>query len=404
VSEFAGAHLILMAEPGSSELTAASQSRARPAAGARARPPIAGFVALVQAFLFAVHIALYATWSYFWDLADSPHAAQFQIAVAALSVSFVGTSLLAHRYFNPVVRAIYTLASLWLGLVNFFFLAACACWVAYGVPLLFGVRLERHAVAAVCFGLGLLAGICAVVNAAWTRVVRVTVKLPNLPAAWRGRTAALISDLHLGHVRNVGFLRRILRKLSLLRPDALFIAGDLFDGTDVDLAPLAKPWAEFSAPLGAYFITGNHEQFASPAKYLDAVRQSGIRVLDNEKIVLDGLQLVGVHYRDAVHEERFRAILQRAALDRNSASILLVHNPNRLAVAQEAGISLQLSGHTHRGQFFPWTRVVSRIYGPFAYGLHRFGEMLVYTSCGAGTWGPPMRLGSNPEIVLLQFE
>jgi predicted MPP superfamily phosphohydrolase len=393
-----------MAEPGSSELTAASQSRARPAAGARARPPIAGFVALVQAFLFAVHIALYATWSYFWDLADSPHAAQFQIAVAALSVSFVGASLLAHRYFNPVVRAIYTLASLWLGLVNFFFLAACACWVAYGVPLLFGVRLERHAVAAVCFGLGLLAGICAVVNAAWTRVVRVTVKLPNLPAAWRGRTAALISDLHLGHVRNVGFLRRILRKLSWLRPDALFIAGDLFDGTDVDLAPLAKPWAEFSAPLGAYFITGNHEQFASPAKYLDAVRQSGIRVLDNEKIVLDGLQLVGVHYRDAVHEERFRAILQRAALDRNSASILLVHNPNRLAVAQEAGISLQLSGHTHRGQFFPWTRVVSRIYGPFAYGLHRFGEMLVYTSCGAGTWGPPMRLGSNPEIVLLQFE
>ncbi|HXC31930.1 MAG TPA: hypothetical protein VNZ56_05610, partial [Verrucomicrobiae bacterium] len=155
-----------MAEPGSSELTAASQSRARPAAGARARPPIAGFVALVQAFLFAVHIALYATWSYFWDLADSPHAAQFQIAVAALSVSFVGASLLAHRYFNPVVRAIYTLASLWLGLVNFFFLAACACWVAYGVPLLFGVRLERHAVAAVCFGLGLLAGICAVVNAA----------------------------------------------------------------------------------------------------------------------------------------------------------------------------------------------------------------------------------------------
>ncbi len=393
-----------MAEPGSSELTAASQSPARPSAGVRARPPIAGFVALVQAFLFAVHIALYATWSYFWDLADSPHAAQFQIAVAVLSVSFVGASLLAHRYFNPLVRAIYTLASLWLGMVNFLFLAACACWVAYGVPLLFGARLERHAVAAVCFGLGLLAGICAVVNAAWTRVVRVTVKLPNLPAAWRGRTAALISDLHLGHVRNTGFLRRILCKLSSLHPDALFIAGDLFDGTDVDLAPLAKPWAEFSAPLGAYFITGNHEQFASPGKYLDAVRQSGIRVLDNEKIVLDGLQLVGVHYRDAVHEERFRAILQRAALDRDSASILLVHNPNRLAVAQEAGISLQLSGHTHRGQFFPWTRVVSRIYGPFAYGLHRFGDMLVYTSCGAGTWGPPMRLGSNPEIVVLQFE
>ena len=196
---------------------------------------------------------------------------------------------LAHHYFNPLVRAVYTVASVWLGFVSFFFLAACACWIVYGVPLLFGVHVEKRALAAVCFGLGLLAGIAAIVNAAWTRVVRVTVKLPNLPAAWRGRTAALVSDLHLGHVRNTGFLRRIVRKLSQLQPDVLFIPGDLYDGTAVDLARLAKPWAEFSAPLGSYFITGNHEQFSSPTKYLDAVRQSGIRVLQNEKIILDGL-------------------------------------------------------------------------------------------------------------------
>jgi predicted MPP superfamily phosphohydrolase len=242
------------------------------------------------------------------------------------------------------------------------------------------------------------------VNAAWTRVVLVTVKLSNLPEAWRGRTAALVSDLHLGHVRNAGFLRRIVRKLSQLHPDVLFIPGDLYDGTAVDLARLAKPWAEFSAPLGAYFITGNHEQFTNPTKYLDAVRQSGIRVLENEKIVLDGLQIVGVHFHDSTNVERFRSILRQAALDRNVASILLVHNPNRLPVAAEAGISLQLSGHTHRGQFFPFTEVVSRIYGKYAYGLNRFEDLQVYTSCGVGTWGPPMRLGSNPEIVLIQFE
>ena len=135
----------------------------------------------------------------------------------------------------------------------------------------------------------------------------------------------------------------------------LFIPGDMYDGTAVDLARLAKPWAEFSAPLGAYFITGNHEQFSSPSKYLDAVRQSGIRVLENEKIVLDGLQIVGVHYHDSTNVERFRSILRQVDLDRNVASILLVHNPNRLPVAAEAGISLQLSGHTHRGQYFPFT-------------------------------------------------
>jgi predicted MPP superfamily phosphohydrolase len=389
-------------ESGTPELSAATQSPARSSSSVRARIPIA--ISIIQAFLFLVHFAIYETWTFFWGAPDGSRAVELRIALAILSVSFVAASLLAHQYFNRLVRAAYTAASVWLGLVSFFFLAACASWIVYGVPLLFGVYVEKHALAAVCFGLGLFAGICAIVNAAWTRVVRVTVKLPNLPAVWRGRTAAVVSDLHLGHVRNSGFLRRIVRKLSQLHPDILFVPGDLYDGTAVDLARLAKPWAEFSAPLGAYFITGNHEQFTSPSKYLDAVRQSGICVHENEKIVLDGLQIVGVHYHDSTNVERFRSILRQVALDRNVASILLVHNPNRLPVAAEAGISLQLSGHTHRGQFFPFTAIVSRIYGKYAYGLNRFGDLAVYTSCGAGTWGPPMRLGSNPEIVLIQFE
>ena len=351
-----------------------------------------------------MHLAVYGTWTYFWGALEYSHAVELRIALAILSVSFVAASLLAYRYFNPLIRAIYTMASVWLGLVSFFFLAACACWIVYGVPLLFGVHLEKRAVVGLCFGLGLLAGIIGMVNATWTRVVRVTVKLPNLPAAWRGRTAAVVSDLHLGHVRNSGFLRRIVRKLSRLHPDVLFIPGDMYDGTAVDLERLVIPWAEFSAPLGSYFITGNHEQFSSPGKYLDAVRQAGIRVLENEKIVLDGLQIVGVHDRDSANPERFRSILRQVTLDRNVASILLVHNPNHLPVAAEAGISLQLSGHTHRGQYFPFSAIVSRIYGKYAYGLNRFGDLAVYTSCGAGTWGPPMRLGSNPEIVLIRFE
>ncbi len=296
------------------------------------------------------------------------------------------------------------MASVWLGFVNFFFLAACACWIAYGVPLLFAVRLEKRGLAVAFFGLGLLAGISAIVNAAWTRVVRVTVKLPNLPAAWRGRTAALISDLHLGHVRNAGFLRSIVRKLSQLHPDILFIPGDMFDGTIVDFDRLAKPWANFSAPLGSYFIAGNHEQFFSPNKFFDAVKLCGIRILENEKIVLDGLQIVGVHYLDSRNKDRFRSILREAELDPNMASILLIHEPNLLPIAADAAISFQVSGHTHRGQFFPFTKIVSRIFGIYAYGLNRFGDLQVYTSCGVGTWGPPMRLGSNPEIVLIRFE
>jgi predicted MPP superfamily phosphohydrolase len=387
---------------GTPELSAASQSQAGYTSNERARIPI--FVSVVQGFLFFVHIVIYGTWMFFWTPVESSHTTELRIALALLSVSFVAATLLAHRFFNPLVRAIYSAASVWLGFVNFFFLASCAAWIVYVAPLLFGVHLERRVVVGVCFGLGLLAGIAATVNAAWTRVVRLTVKLPNLPAAWRGRTAAVVSDLHLGHIRNASFLRRIIRKVSRLRPDILFIPGDMFDGTVVDFAPLEKLWAEFSAPLGAYFTSGNHEEFSSPAKYLDAVRRAGIRVLQNEKVVIDGLQIVGIADHDAANVEGFRSILRHAALDHDTASILLVHNPNRLPIAAEAGISLQFSGHTHLGQFYPFTNIVSRMYGKFAYGLHRFGDLQVYTSCGAGTWGPPMRLGSNPEIVLIQFE
>lgn len=384
------------------ELTTTSRSRSRSSEPTRAQIPI--FVSLVQAFLFLVHLAIYGTWMYFWGPQDDTRTLEFRLGMALLSVSFVAATLLAHRFFNPLVRVFYTAASVWLGFVNFFFLAACACWIVFGAPLLFGVHLEKHAVAAVCFSLGLVGGIAAMANASWPRVVPVTVRLPNLPESWRGRTAAVISDLHLGHIRNASFLRRLVSKLSRLQPDALFIPGDMFDGTEIDPAPITKAWAGFSAPLGSYFITGNHEQFISPTRYLDTVRQSGIRVLVNEKVDLDGLQVVGIDYIHSTHADHFRSVLQRLPLDPNAPSIVLVHNPNHLPVAEEAGFSLQISGHTHRGQMFPFSAFVSRMYGKFAYGLNQFGRMAVYTSCGVGTWGPPMRLGSNPEIVLLRFE
>ena len=368
----------------------------------RRRIPV--FIAIVQSILFLVHFAIYGTWIFFWGVTDPSARIALQGAFAFLSVSFVAASLLAFRFYNFLARIFYTLAAVWLGIVNFLFLASCGCWALYIVPAMFGTHLDRRPVVVVFFGLALLVSIYGLVNASATRVKRITVKLPGLPETWRGRTAALVSDWHLGHVRNRRFVRRILRRLTAVGPDILFIAGDLFDGSAADLDRLAEPWAGFSVPHGSYFVAGNHEQFSSPAKYLETVKRCGIRVVNNEKIIVDGLQIMGVHYRDSVDPENFRSILNRAAIDRDVASILLVHTPDRIPIAEEAGISLQLCGHTHCGQFFPFTLIVKRIYGQFAYGLNRFGDMAVYTSCGAGTWGPPFRVGSNPEIVLIRFE
>jgi predicted MPP superfamily phosphohydrolase len=227
------------------------------------------------------------------------------------------------------------------------------------------------------------------------------VRLANLPAAWRGRTAALISDLHLGHVRNGRFLRRLVAKILKEDPDVIFVAGDLYDGTAIDAHRAAEPLKELVAPHGVYFVAGNHEQFGDESKYLRAVAAAGVRVLSTEKVEVDGLQIIGVPYRNA---RQIASALHGIHFDRDRATILLTHAPDHLEIAEAAGVSLQLSGHTHLGQFIPWSWIARRIYGQFVYGLSRIGKMQVFTSSGAGTWGPPLRLGSNPEIVMLEFE
>ena len=368
------------------------------------RSRIAVFVVIIQALLFIGHWFIYLTWTHFWGPLSTEYSFPVKIALAVLSLSFVSASLLAFRYSNVFVRVYYTFAAAWLGTLNFLFLSACACWVAFGAGSLLGLQPDRRSFVLAFLAAALVASAYGIVNAARTRVKRITVTIENLPQAWQGRTAALVSDVHLGHVRNIGFIRRIVSMVGRLKPDIVFITGDMYDGTAADLVRLAEPWRPIAPPLGEYFVLGNHEGFTDSMRYLNAVAKAGIRILDKEKVEIDGLQLIGVHYHDATHAEHFRSVLQRIGIDRNRPSILLTHAPDHLPVTAEAGISLQLSGHTHHGQFFPFNLIVRRIYGQFAYGLSRLGNTQAYTTSGAGTWGPPLRVGTNPEIVLIRFE
>ncbi|HEY1659788.1 MAG TPA: metallophosphoesterase [Candidatus Sulfotelmatobacter sp.] len=368
----------------------------------RTRRRIIRFIAIVQTVLFLTHFLLYQTWMF--SSGDAANARWVGLALGLLSVSFVTASLAAFRYTNPLLRAFYRASAVWLGLLSFLFVAAVASWGIYGIASFAGAHINFHYLVEWMFGAALVVGVAGVINAGWTRITRSTVRLANLPEAWRGRKAALISDLHLGHVRNGNFLRRMVAKVLEEGPDAIFIAGDLYDGTCIDAALAAEPLSKLNAPQGVYFVAGNHEQFGDDSKYLQAVKAAGVRVLNNEKVEADGLQIVGVPYNHATRGEHLASALKSVRLDRDRASVLLVHAPDHPQVAEAAGVSLQLSGHTHLGQFIPWSWFARKIYRQFVYGLSRIGKMQVFTSSGAGTWGPPLRLGSNPEIVVLQFE
>jgi predicted MPP superfamily phosphohydrolase len=363
------------------------------------------FIAVAQTILFLAHFLVYQTWTFSSANARMHGPLWLKLVLGVLSFAFLPASILAFRYTSGPVRVFYRIAAVWMGLLSFLFIATVFSWILYAVAALIGLPVHFHRLVELLFGIAMLAGIYGVINASWTRVTRITVRLANLPVAWQGRKAALISDLHLGPVRNGSFLRRMIATILREEPHAVFIAGDLYDGTAIDAAKAAAPLSKLTAaPNGVYFVAGNHEQFRDDSKYLHAVAAAGVRVLNNEKVEVDGLQIAGVHYGDASQPRGFESTLNSIGLDRDRASILVTHAPDYPEIAEAAGVSLQLSGHTHLGQFVPWSWIARRIYRQFVYGLSRVGKMQVFTSSGAGTWGPPLRLGSNPEIVVLQFE
>lgn len=415
------------------------------------RSRLAVFITIVQSIIFAGDLLVYITWAIFWGGVAS--SIEVKIALGVLSITFVTASLLGWYFHNPFVRLYYLLAAVWLGFSSYLLWASLLCWIVWGFSGLAHLGWAPQHIADVLFSAALLATIYGMVNAALPRIVRVNVHLPNLPPQWLGRTAALVADTHLGHIRNGRFIRRVVSKLAALQPDIVFLAGDLYDGAAADFEKLAQPWEQFISAaeqklhrggaearsntqkaeyagysrygspastgkdhgyetavleeepfLGVYYILGNHEEFYSHSEFLPPLVRAGVRLLNNEKIEVDGLQLIGVHYRDAITAEHYREVLRSLHLDRNRASILLLHAPVRLAIAEEEGISLQLSGHTHGGQFFPYTWIARRVWGKFIHGLQRLGNLQVFTSYGAGSWGPPLRVATRPEIVLLTFE
>jgi predicted MPP superfamily phosphohydrolase len=377
--------------------------------------PILG-IAAMQAILLLAHWFLYSTWIVFHDqfgqFSDPAANPLLRAALLALGCSFIAAAMLGFHFAGWPVRAIYIVAAVWLGLFNFLFLAACLCWsigFALRNPLVASIlppNLLRYSPIATeaLLALAVLATLYGMVNARWIRVRRVPVRLPNLPESWRGRTALVLSDLHLGNINGLGFSRRIARLAERLGPEIVLIPGDLFDGVKADPDELLAPFKDLAAPFGIYFCSGNHDEFGGVAHYSGALERAGIRVLADERVVVDGLQIVGVAYGASTYPLHLRLFLERLRLGDGQASILLSHVPYRLPIVERAGVSLQLSGHTHGGQIFPFTLLTRRAFGKFTYGLQRFGKLQVYTSSGAGAWGPPMRVGTHPEAVLLRFE
>jgi predicted MPP superfamily phosphohydrolase len=241
-------------------------------------------------------------------------------------------------------------------------------------------------------------------------VKQVEVPIVGLPYALHGFSIAQISDIHVGPTIKRGYLDAIVKKVNGLKPDMVAVTGDLVDGSVAQLRNHTAPLADLSARHGAFFVTGNHEYYSNAHEWIAEVKRLGLTVLMNEHVLLRHdhatLLVAGVadytaHHFDESHRSDPQAAL-RGAPSQIAVKVLLAHQPRTAEAAAAAGFDLQLSGHTHGGQFFPWNFFVP-LQQPFTAGLNRLKDLWVYTSRGTGYWGPPKRFFAPSEITLLRL-
>ena len=386
----------------------------------------AGFTTAFLLILFAAHYWLFSTVIRFFPIYDPGTRKAALWVTVFLALSFFPSAILVRLHFNIFTNLFYHFSCIWLGLFLNLLMALALIWVVFGAGKLLGFAPDMRMVV---IGFFLLAGAVSLYGMWQARnpiIKHIEVEIKGLPDHWRGRTVVHLSDLHLGAIYKASFMYRVAEKVNSVNPDLILITGDLFDGMGGDLSSFIQPLNSLKAPLGIFFVTGNHEGYLGLAGPLFILKKTAVRVLDNKIVDLNGLQIIGINFPEHDRRNDARRLLAASgSYDPDRPSILLYHTPTNIAeyhtdsgsqqartywfpdtsmkLAKDMGIDLQLSGHTHKGQIFPFGILARAIYNGYEYGLHTDGDFHLYVSSGVGTWGPPMRTEESSEIVLIQL-
>ena len=356
------------------------------------------FLTIILIFLFLANLVVYKALRFAFNITGL--SALLLSILTFCALSFVISLLLGIRYYNFFTKIYSTFAMIWMGFFAYLFLAS----VLYILEFIW-IGDSSRMFAYTLYGVAFFTTLYGIAHARKLKIKEVVIKLDNLPTEWQDKKAVWISDLHIGQIHGKKFTERVIKKIQTTSADIVFVGGDLFDGSSVKgILEKIEPFSHFKSPMGIYFITGNHEGYANINLFLQKIKEVGINILQNEKTIIKGMQIIGVNYIGTTKEEEFKKVLDELYIDRDIPSILLKHEPNHILTAKEAGINLQISGHTHKAQQWPFEYLARLVYGRFTYGLQQFDSLQTYTSSGTGTWGPPVRVGTDAEIVVFKFK
>lgn len=388
------------------------------------------FLCAILLLVFSAHYAFFRSMVHFFSITRPAAKISIYLAMAALSLSFVTAFFMLHWHANVWTIWYYRVAAVWTGFLIHFLVAVTLIWVVIGLFKLAGVSGSRQTVAAICLSLTVLYSAYTLWSTFHPRVREIPIGFKNLPPDWENSRIVQLSDVHLGCIHGKRFADRIVNQVNGLNPDLVFITGDLLDGVNGNYEDFIKPLNRLRARHGIFFITGNHEHYIGIDKALAVIKKTGFRILDNERVVINGLEVVGVSYPGISSLDEIANLPENnppgtaGHVLRDHARILLFHIPANIQqnsgddkdqhianywmpdtsfeLNKKLNCDLQLSGHTHYGQIFPLNLITRLLYKKYDYGLQHHGSFRIYTTCGTGSWGPPLRSPIGPEIVLLR--
>lgn len=379
------------------------------------------FLFIVIVFLIVAHWAVYNFFVRSFSINSRRTKKILRLIFFLLPIGFIFSSLLLNWREIWLTKTLYFIFSLWPAILINFLLFILAAWLITGVVEAIEKKTNHRLVGIAVLLITIIYSAFGIFNVFFPTIKRITVSIDDLPSSWQGKTIVQISDLHLGGVLGKNFLKRVLNEVNSLNPEAVVITGDLFDGMDGNFDSLIGPLDDFKAPKGVYYVTGNHEIYLGLEDALTALGKTKINILGNKIAEIDGLQVIGISYpgynpsedekniMDSYDQEKPAILLYHAPVDVFSDQVMnnishknIYLSPNtNFSVVKELGIDLQLSGHTHNGQIFPFNLITRLIYNGYSYGLYQDGDFNLYATSGVGVWGPTMRTGSRSEIVLI---
>ena len=324
-----------------------------------------------------------------------------------LPLAFIFSMIYGSKHFTLLNSWLYTAGAIWFSILVYMFFAGVVIALLIFFNSYFDFNLPIQSISLLLIACALATTIYGIYNANHPQIVRYEVTSPTLTPLWQGKKIVIISDVHLGDIHREKFMQKIVNIINQENPDIVFNLGDLIDGTSFPYEKGFAPLSKLNPPLGNFYVEGNHERYSGEYDLFKSYFPKNLNDITGKKIIINNTQIIGLPFITVGGEELSAEIQNELSLvgyDKTIPSIILMHDPKNTPILADNNASLVLSGHTHAGQFFPFTLFIEKMYGKYTHGAIYTRDTASITSAGVGTAITPMRVGTIPEIIVLTIK